>query len=244
MALVVPPPTNIPNALSPTTEAVERDAEDREITPPVTAENATAATSDATTNNHEVNYRKDKSKKHKDKQLAEDEHKHPFIEPEVVVDIEHDEDEFIHIEEHVTSYIPPVSLEVPVGLSPEALIIQLIEKKQHILAQSDIDSDERGRLAEINHTIRLSLLELFHLKELDEVKTIAANLPKHSQIIKDTETDNSLPIALSDLFTFTAEDELGVTPISAKTKLAGAVIGQFYEDNIEPQLNAKIDRNE
>lgn len=234
MALVIPPPTAIPNALNPTTAAVERDAEKREITPPVTAENASAATSDSTTNNHEINYRGGKggdnlSAEHIDEDSNEDE---AASGQSNLVSIEESADE------------QDEELVIPDELTPEIRITLLIEKKQRILAKSKITAHDRSQIAEINHAIRIALLALLRLKELDEVKSLAAQQGMPQGIIKQADNVAAKAVNLDDLFAFTHEDELGITAITARTKLARSVIGQFYEDNIEPQLQAQIDREE
>jgi len=234
MALVIPPPTAIPNSLNPTTAAVERDAEKREITPAVTAENASAATSDSTSNNHEINYR---GGKHRG-------------EHQVNPDTEDVDDDSVSsgvtelFQDEKDTEEPYEELIISDELTPEIRITLLIAKKQQILAKSNITAHDRSQLAEINYAIRVALLALLRLKELDEIRSFATQKSMPQDIIKQADNLNAKAVSLDDLFAFTHEDELGITGISATTKLARAVIGQFYEDNIEPQLQAQIDRKE
>jgi hypothetical protein len=53
-------------------------------------------------------------------------------------------------------------------------------------------------------------------------------------------------VALDDLFAYSFDDEADTVTatVSAKSKLAGAVVGYFYGENIAPQLPAQIDHKE
>lgn len=235
MALVIPPPTAIPNALNPTTAAVERDAEKREITPPVTADDGAASTADSTSDQHAINHKQPKDKNKKQHASAEERHA-----------TEIDDDDKIKI---LSDDIPVLHQAQPdvetIDLSnidqPEVFIIRLIAKKQQILAKEVISDLERAQLSEINHAIKQTLSSLYRMKELDEVKRIASERNAPERVIKESSSAVSVPISLDDLFAFTSDDESNEQAISAKVKLARAIVGQFYEDNIEPQLTPKID---
>ena len=247
MALVIPPPTAIPNALNPTTAAVERDAEKREITPAVTPESATASTNDSTAEKDLLNYNPKKSDPDRKRKSTRD--------PSLLTD--NDDNESIVIE-HVgneddssNTGFERCRLPIDMAQPPETIIAELLLLRQAILAKTTLDIDDRRQLAEINYTIKTALADLLRLKQLDEVKELAAKLPSATGVLKG-EHMHSHVVALDDLFASSFDDVaiLGngsgneSIAVSAKSKLAGAVVGYFYGENIEPHPPSQIDHKE
>jgi len=238
MALVIPPPTAIPNALNPTTAAVERDAEKREITPAVTPDSASASTADSTAEKDFVNYQTKKDAHGRKKKPAKDHATQIPLEDDSVV-LEHAPTESGPIADKQTTMIFSVDMNQP----PEIIIAEVLLIRQAILAKSKLNMDDRQRLAEINHIIKTALADLLRLKQLDEVKTLASQLPHASGVLKG-EGEHSDVIALDDLFACSFADDIETNTVSAKAKLAGAVVGYFYGENIEPQPPSQIDHQE
>lgn len=240
MALVIPPPTGIPNALNPTTAAVERDAEKREITPAVTPDSASASTADSTEEKDLLNYnpqKQDPDRKRKHHREASG----ISVEDDPAVVIEHtSEDAGIN-----QAGFDRVRLPIDMTDPPEIIIAEALLLRQSILAKTTLDLDDRRRLAEINHTIKTALADLLRLKQLDEIKALAAQLPGESGVLKGTKIHSDV-VALDDLFACSVDDDtpIATDPVSAKSKLAGAVVGYFYGENIEPQPPSQIDHQE
>lgn len=238
MALVVPPPTAIPNALNPTTAAVERDAEKREITPAVTPDSASASTADSTAEKDFVNYGANKhgsagNKKHNSapkQQASEDE------ESEVLAGVG-------KATETAINELDNLQLSVDMTEPAEVIIANILLLRQAILAKKNISANDRQQLAEINYIIKTALADLLRLKQLDEIKLLAAQQPRTTEILRG-EIAHVDVVALSELFTASAEHADSESIISAKSKLAGAVVGYFYGENIEPQQPAQIDHQE
>ena len=241
MALVIPPPTTIPNALNPTTAAVERDAEKREITPAITPDSASASTSDSTAEKDLINYNPKKNDpNHKKKSTSAPTQLTADDDDIAVVITEHagDSDTIEGGSERVTL---PVDMTVP----PEIIIAEVLLLRQAILAKPTLDIDDRRQLAEINHIIKTALADLLRLKQLDEVKVLASQLPGATGVLKAEDVHSNV-VALDDLFAYSFDDEADTVTatVSAKSKLAGAVVGYFYGENIEPQPPAQIDHKE
>jgi len=235
MVLVIPTPTGIPNALNPTTAAVERDAEKREITPAVTPDNASSSAEDSTADKDLFNFTSkkhgsDSKKKQTNDSLSEND------DTEV---IEHVVAESAGIFDEQTE----VTLSVDMTEPPEIIIAEVLLIRQAILAKSMLSTHDRQQLAEINHIIKTALADLLRLKQLDEVKALASKLP-HSNTILKGESAHSNVVALDDLFAYSFEDDVNTNTVSAKSKLAGAVVGYFYGENIEPQRPSQIDHQE
>ncbi|MFT5879182.1 MAG: hypothetical protein ACI86X_000272 [Moritella sp.] len=242
MALVVPPPASIPNALNPTTAAVQRDAEKREITPAINPDSASASADNATADKDKIDYKsaRDKTAKKKDKKKAEPKNKSN----NTAKDSENLIDDVTVISDEVNEQAD-VEFSFAVGATPEAIIAQVLALKQHLLEKTSLTDADRWQLSEINRVTRKALTDLARLKRLDEVKAVAAELPLVNTVLKgDVVIGVSLPVALDDLFAFSFADDSELAKVSAKSKLAGAVVGQFYEDNIEPQIPPKIDHQE
>ena len=240
MALVIPPPTGIPNALNPTTAAVERDAEKREITPAITPDGASASTSDSTTDKDLINYNPKKNDPDSKKKQARD--------PSALT-LDDDEDVVL---DHVTredetpvDNASSIVLSIDMADPPETIIAEVLLLRQAILAKSALMGGDRQQLAEINHIIKTALADLLRLKQLDEVKVLAAQLPGATGILKG-ENVHSHVVALDDLFGSSFDDDMDVATgsVSAKSKLAGAVVGYFYGENIEPKPPSQIDQQE
>jgi hypothetical protein len=241
MALVVPPPAAIPNALNPTTAAVQRDAEKREITPAINPDSASASADNATADKDKVDYKsaKDKTAK-KDKKKTTTKNKSN----NTAKDSENSIDDVTAISDGVNEQAN-VEFSFAVGATPEAIIAQVLALKQRLLEKTTLTDADRWQLSEINRVTRKALTDLVRLKRLDEVKAVAAELPLVNTVLKgDVVTGVSLPVALDDLFAFSFAEDSELGKVSAKSKLAGAVVGQFYEDNIEPQIPPKIDHQE
>jgi hypothetical protein len=146
MALVIPPPTSIPNALNPTTAAVERDAEKREITPAITPDNASASTSDSTAEKNLINYnpkKNDPGHKKKSTQdpslLTANDDDTAVVSEHVIGDVNTTNDEFER-----------VGLPIDMTAPPEKIIAEVLLLRQAILAKPAFDIDDRRQLAEIN----------------------------------------------------------------------------------------------
>ncbi|WP_017221658.1 hypothetical protein [Moritella dasanensis] len=241
MALVIPPPTGIPNALNPTTAAVERDAEKREITPAITPDSASASTGDSTEEKDLLNYnpkKNDPDRKHKS---ARDPALDTSADNDPGIDIEHAVDE----NETINDGFERVTLPIDMTDPPEIMIADALLLRQAILAKSTLNIDDRRKLAEINHIIKTALADLFRLKQLDEVKVLASQLPGAKGVLKGQSSHSSV-VSLDDLFAYSFDDQVDSTSasVSAKSKLAGAVVGYFYGENIEPQPPSQIDHKE
>lgn len=241
MALVIAPPIAIPNALNPTTAAVVRDAEKREITPAITPDNASAATRDSTADKDVVHYNP--------KKQDPEQKKKPNDDPSSPIDVDNaNAVVFDHVNrEGVTSAedVGRVMLSIDMADPPEIIIAEVLLLRQAILARSTFAVHDRQQLAEINHIIKIALADLLRLKQVDEVKVLASQLPRVKGVLKGRGTDSHV-IALDDLFAYSVTDNLNSASVrvSAKSKLAGAVIGYFYGENIEPQLPSQIDHQE
>lgn len=241
MALVIPPPTGIPNALNPTTAAVERDAEKREITPAITPDSASASTADSTEEKDLLNYnpkKNDSDRKHKhDRPPALD----TATEDDPSIVIEHTVDENETIDDGFERVTLPIDMTDP----PEIMIAEALLLRQAILAKSTLNIDDRRKLAEINHIIKTALADLLRLKQLDEVKVLASQLPGAKGVLKGQSTHSNV-VSLDDLFAYSFGDKAdsGSASVSAKSKLAGAVVGYFYGENIEPNPPPQIDHKE
>ncbi|MDX2320318.1 MAG: hypothetical protein QNK26_06930 [Moritella sp.] len=241
MALVIPPPTAIPNALNPTTAAVERDAEKREITPAITPDNASASTSDSTAEKNLINYNPKKNDSNRKKKPARDRSLLTADDADITTVVEHVSDDV----ETINDGFDRVILAVDMADPPEIIIAEVLLLRHAILAKSALDTDDRRQLAEINHIIKTALADLLRLKQLDEVKALASRLPGVTGVLKGENTHSNV-VALDDLFTYSFDDEGDdvTAAVSAKSKLAGAVVGYFYGENIEPQLPSQIDHKE
>lgn len=242
MALVVPPPATIPNALNPTTAAVQRDAEKREITPAINPDSASASADNATADKDKIDYKsaRDKTAKKKNKKKAETKNKSPNTE----TDNENSLGDATAISDDASEQ-PDVEFRFAVDATPEAIIAQVLALKQRLLEKTTLTDDDRRQLSEINLVTRNALADLARLKRLDEVKAVAAEQPLANTVLKgDAVTGVSRPVALDDLFACSFTEDTELAKVSAKSKLAGAVVGQFYEDNIEPQISPKIDHQE
>jgi len=242
MALVVPPPTTIPNALNPTTAAVQRDAEKREITPAINPDSASASADNATADKDKVDYKsvRDKTAKKKNKKKAGTKNQSD----NTVTDNYNSVNDVSAILDEISEQ-PNAAFSFAVDASPEAIIAQVLALKQRLLEKTTLTDADRWQLSEVNRVTRKALADLARLKQLDEVKAVAAEQPLANAVLKgDTVTGVSRPVALDDLFACSFSDDAELAKVSAKSKLAGAVIGQFYEDNIEPQITPKIDRQE
>lgn len=236
MALVIPPPTGMPNALNPTTAAVERDAEKREITPAITPDNASASTADSTAEKDLVNYKSKKGDPERKKKQSSD--------PSAQVSTDDDVIEYVPSENRtILDEQGSVTLSIDMTAPPETIITEVLLLRQAILAKPALDISDRQQLAEINYIIKTALADLLRLKQLDEVKVLASQLPQSSGVLKG-EAKHSNVVALDDLFSYSFDDDLSVNPVSAKSKLAGAVVGYFYGENIEPQPPSQIDHQE
>ncbi|QFI39704.1 hypothetical protein FR932_18765 [Moritella marina ATCC 15381] len=255
MALVIPPPTAIPNTLNPTTAAVERDAEKREITPAVTPDSASASTNDSTAEKDLIHYSSKKKPKKNDPDRKKKSPRDPSLftdnEESTTVVIDHivDEDDRNH-----TAFQRSI-LSIDMEQPPETMIAELLLLRQAILAKATLDIDDRGQLGEINYTIKTALADLLRLKQLDEVKVLAAQLPSATGVLKG-DNIHSHVVSLDDLFASTVDDAAILSngsahisdhdsvAVSAKSKLAGAVVGYFYGENIEPHPPSQIDHKE
>jgi len=240
MVLVIPPPTGIPNALNPTTAAVERDAEKREITPAITPDGASASTNDSTTDKDLINYNPKKNDPDSKKKQAGDPSALTLDDDEVIV--------LGHVSQEGETRVDDFSsivLSIDMTNPPETIIAEVLLLRQAILAKPTLKVGDRQQLAEINHIIKTALADLLRLKELDEVKVLAAQLPGETGVLKG-ENVHSHVVALDDLFASSFDDDMDVTTesVSAKSKLAGAVVGYFYGENIEPQPPSQIDQQE
>jgi len=240
MVLVIPPPTGIPNALNPTTAAVERDAEKREITPAITPDGASASTNDSTTEKDLINYNPKKNDPDSKKKQAGDPSALTLDDDEVIV-LDHVSQEGGTRVDDFSSIVLSTDMTNP----PETIIAEVLLLRQAILAKPALKVGDRQQLAEINHIIKTALADLLRLKELDEVKVLAAQLPGETGVLKG-ENVHSHVVALDDLFASSFDDDMDVTTesVSAKSKLAGAVVGYFYGENIEPQPPSQIDQQE
>ncbi|QUM83188.1 MULTISPECIES: hypothetical protein [unclassified Moritella] len=240
MVLVIPPPTGIPNALNPTTAAVERDAEKREITPAITPDGASASTNDSTTDKDLINYNPKKNDPDSKKKQAGDPSALTLDDDEVIV--------LGHVSQEGETRVDDFSsivLSIDMTNPPETIIAEVLLLRQAILAKPTLKVGDRQQLAEINHIIKTALADLLRLKELDEVKVLAAQLPGETGVLKG-ENVHSHVVALDDLFASSFDDDMDVTTesVSAKSKLAGAVVGYFYGENIEPKAPSQIDQQE
>jgi len=240
MALVIPPPTGIPNALNPTTAAVERDAEKREITPAITPDGASASTSDSTTDKDLINHNPKKNDPDSKKKQARDPSVLMVDDDEVIV-----LDYVSHEGETRVDDFSSIVLSINMTNPPETIIAEVLLLRQAILAKPTLKVGDRQQLAEINHIIKTALADLLRLKQLDEVKALAAQQPGETGVLKG-ENVHSQVVALDDLFASSFDDDMDVTTesVSAKSKLAGAVVGYFYGENIEPQPPSQIDQQE
>jgi len=230
MALVIAPPIAIANALNPTTAAVVRDAEKREITPAITPDNASPATRDSTADKDVIHY--NPKKQHPEQK------KKPSDEPPSPIEVDNADAADL---EHVSRVMLSIDMTDP----PETIIAEVLLLRQVILARSTLTVHDRQQLAEINHIIKIALADLLRLKQLDEVKVLASQLPRAKGVLKGLVTDFHV-IALDDLFAYSVADnrDSASTGVSAKSKLAGAVIGYFYGENIKPQPPSLIDHQE
>jgi len=238
MVLVIPPPTGIPNALNPTTAAVERDAEKREITPAITPDSASASTSDSTTDKDLINYN---PKKHDPDGKKKQSHDPLPLDDDDGIVLEHVARE---AEKPVDDFAS-IELSIDMTAPPETIIAEVLLLRQVILAKPALKVGDRQQLAEINHIIKTALADLLRLKQLDEVKALASQLPQSGGVLKGEVTHSNV-VALDDLFAASFNDEMDVATesVSAKSKLAGAVVGYFYGENIEPQPPSQIDHQE
>jgi len=241
MVLVIPPPTGIPNALNPTTAAVERDAEKREITPAITPDSASASTGGSTEEKDLLSYNPKKNDpKHK---------KNPAQDPSLLSS--NDDDTAVTSEyvvsdvEAINNGFEAVTLPIDMADPPETIIAEVLLLRQVILAKPVLDVEERRQLAEINHIIKNALADLLRLKQLDEIKELAAQLPDVTGVLKGDVVHANV-VALDDLFAASVNDDVDVAKgsVSAKSRLAGAVVGYFYGENIEPQPPSQIDHQE
>ena len=241
MVLVIPPPTGIPNALNPTTAAVERDADKREITPAITPDSASASTSDSTEEKDLLSYNPKKNDPDRKKKSAQDPSLLTSDDDETAVVIEHLVDDVGTI----NNGFGPVTLPIDMADPPETIIVAVLLLRQAILAKPTLDIEDRRQLAEINHIIKNALADLLRLKQLDEIKELAAQLPGVTGVLKGNNVHSHV-VALDDLFSASFDDGVGVAKgsVSAKSKLAGAVVGYFYGENIEPQPPSQIDHQE
>ena len=241
MVLVIPPPMGIPNALNPTTAAVERDAEKREITPAITPDSASASTSDSTEEKDLLSYNPKKNDPDRKKKSAQDPSLLTSDDDETAVVIEHLVDDVGTI----NNGFGPVTLPIDMADPPETIIVAVLLLRQAILAKPALDIEDRRQLAEINHIIKNALADLLRLKQLDEIKELAAQLPGVTGVLKGNNVHSHV-VALDDLFSASFDDGVGVAKgsVSAKSKLAGAVVGYFYGENIEPQPPSQIDHQE
>ena len=241
MVLVIPPPMGIPNALNPTTAAVERDAEKREITPAITPDSASASTSDSTEEKDLLSYNPKKNDPDRKKKSAQDPALLTSDDDETAVVIEHLVDDVGTI----NNGFGPVTLPIDMADPPETIIVAVLLLRQAILAKPTLDIEDRRQLAEINHIIKNALADLLRLKQLDEIKELAAQLPGVTGVLKGNNVHSHV-VALDDLFSASFDDGVDVAKgsVSAKSKLAGAVVGYFYGENIEPQPPSQIDHQE
>lgn len=251
MALVIPPPTAIPNALNPTTAAVERDAEKREITPAVTPDSASASTNDSTAEKDLLNYNPKKNDPEHKRKQPRDPSSFTDNEDRAAVVLEHAVGE----DDRSNTGFERSTLPIDMAQPPETIIAELLLLRQAILAKAMLDIDDRGQLGEINYTIKTALADLLRLKKLDDVKELAAQLPSVTGVLKG-ENIHSHVVSLDDLFASSIDDaailgngsgnNLGndSVAVSAKSKLAGAVVGYFYGENIEPHPPSQIDHKE
>ncbi|PKH05164.1 hypothetical protein [Moritella sp. Urea-trap-13] len=241
MALVIPPPTGIPNALNPTTAAVERDAEKREITPAITPDNASAATSDSTADKDLINYNPKKQDPHQKKKPSHEPSSSIDADDGVILDHVIPEGEAQTPAESVVSVMGSIDMSGP----PETIIAEVLLLRQAILAKSTLIVNDRQQLAEINHIIKTALADLLRLKLLDEVKVLASQLPGAKGVLKGQSTHSNV-VSLDDLFAYSFDDQADSAgaSVSAKSKLAGAVVGYFYGENIEPHPPSQIDHKE
>ncbi|MFT5806928.1 MAG: hypothetical protein ACI9LG_001200 [Moritella dasanensis] len=241
MALVIPPPTGIPNALNPTTAAVERDAEKREITPAITPDSASASTGDSTEEKDLLNYNPKKNnpdRKHKST-------RNPARDTSADNDPDNDIEHAVDKNESINDGFERVTLPIDMTDPPEIMIAEALLLRQAILAKSTLNIDDRRKLAEINHIIKTALADLLRLKQLDEVKVLASQLPGAKGVLKG-QSSHSNVVSLDDLFAYSFDDQVDSTSasVSAKSKLAGAVVGYFYGENIEPHPPSQIDHEE
>jgi len=241
MVLVIPPPTGIPNALNPTTAAVERDAEKREITPAITPDSASSSTGDSTEEKDLLSYNPKKN--------DPDHKKKPAQDPSLLTS---DDDDTVDVSEHLGDDVGTInngseSVTLPINMAdpPETIIAEVLLLRQVILAKPVFDIEDRRQLAEINHIIKNALADLLRLKQLDEVKVLASKLPGATGVLKGDNTHSNV-VALDDLFGYSFDDDVDVAKgsVSARSKLAGAVVGYFYGENIEPQPPSQIDHQE
>ncbi len=237
MVLVIPPPTGIPNALNPTTAAVERDAEKREITPAITPDSASASTSDSTTDKDLINYNPKKNDPDGKKKQTHD--PSPLDDDGVV---------FEHVTREAEKPVDDfasIALLIDMTAPPETIIAEVLLLRQAILAKPALKVGDRQQLAGINHIIKTALADLLRLKQLAEVKALASQLPQSGGVLKGEVTHANV-VALDDLFAASFNDDVdgAAGSVSAKSKLAGAVVGYFYGENIEPQPPSQIDHQE
>lgn len=241
MVLVIPPPTGIPNALNPTTAAVERDAEKREITPAITPDSASASTGDSTEEKDLLSYDPKKNDPDRKNKPAQDLSLLTSDDDETAVENE----DLVDGVGTINNGFEGVTLSIDMTGPPERIIVAVLLLRQAILAKPALKVGDRQQLAEINHIIKTALADLLRLKKLDEVKALASTLPRATGVLKGKDVHSHV-VALDDLFAVSFDDDVGVAKgsVSAKSKLAGAVVGSFYGENIEPQPPSQIDHQE
>ncbi len=263
MALVVPPPTALPNALQPTTEAVQRDANKREITPAINPDGSAASVNDSAV---DKKYPK-QGKKNSKKSLLKQKNNHrqgqqSSTENDPEESIEHSSDNhldssrFHHFQQSLPRLLPNPDT------APEDIVNQMAALRQSLLARVTLTDEERWQLAEINQLTRVALNELARQKCLAEVKMVAAEKPLDRAVIKDEDRATEvMTVGLEELFVSAepvsdkgtkldkevlsneVQDKVSAARF-AKSKLVGAVVGQFYEDSAEPEIEARIDHQE
>lgn len=267
MALVVPPPTALPNALQPTTEAVQRDANKREITPAINPDGSAASVNDSAVDKKYPKRGKNNSKKPRHKQQdnqgrSQQRGAQSSAEKGIEESIDDRSDNQLngfqcrHFQQSLTSLLPEPDT------APEDIMNHMTALRQSLLARAPLTDEERWQLAEINHIIRTALNELARQKCLAEVKMAAAEQPFDRAVIKEEDRPKELmTVGLEELFSAAVPvSEKGLMPDQgslsaevsdkvsaarfAKSKLAGAVVGQFYEDSTEPEIEARIDHQE
>lgn len=263
MALVVPPPTALPNALQPTTEAVQRDANKREITPAINPDGSAASVNDSTVDKKYPKKGRKSTKKPPHKQQdnqSSSQQNNTEKRTEKSIDQRPDNpldsSQFRHFQQSLTSLLPDPDT------APEDIVNQMTALRQSLLARTPLTDEERWQLAEINHISRVALNELARQKCLAEVKMTSAAQPFDRAVIKDEDRPADLmKVELEELFFSSipvsdkgeGSDKASVSDkdpnkvsaaLFAKSKLAGAVVGQFYEDSTEPEIEARIDHQE
>ena len=239
MALVVPPPTTIPNALNPTTAAVERDTQQREITPAVTAQQASASTADSTSQ-QPLDYPLKSPSQH-GKGSSQQGYQGEAVTTDDNPSAEAVDSAVLTAKEQTLAE-DALQLAVDPHAPPEVIIHQALRLKQQILARSNLDAPDRWLLSEANDLIRHALVDLTRRKQIYEVKQAAPAGDSVSAVIKaGSQSVNVSTVALTDLFAVNSNPDSDQSDVSPTVKLAGAVVGQFYEDNIEPALPQQID---